>query len=42
VQVVTGDTSHLTGVITGLYSSTMVQVSGPGISAGMRVKVPSQ
>jgi hypothetical protein len=42
VQVVTGNTSHLVAVSTGLYSSTMVQVSGPGISAGMRVKVPSQ
>jgi hypothetical protein len=42
VQVVTGDTSHLAGVSTGLYSSTMVQVSGSGIRAGMRVEVPSQ
>jgi hypothetical protein len=42
VQVVTGDTSHLAGVNTGLYSSTMVQVSGPGLTAGMRVEVPSQ
>jgi Putative peptidoglycan binding domain len=42
VQVVTGDTSHLAGVTTGLYSSTMVQVSGPGLTAGMRVEVPSQ
>ncbi len=42
VQVVTGDTSHLAGVTTGLYSSTMVQVSGPGIRVGMRVEVPSQ
>jgi hypothetical protein len=42
VQVVTGNTSHLAGVSTGLYSSTMVQVSGSGIRAGMRVEVPSQ
>jgi Putative peptidoglycan binding domain len=42
VQVVTGDTSHLAGVTTGLYSSTLVQVSGPGLTAGMRVEVPSQ
>jgi hypothetical protein len=42
VQVVTGNTSHLAGVTTGLYSSTMVQVSGPGLTAGMRVEVPSQ
>jgi hypothetical protein len=41
VQVVTGTTSHLAGVSTGLYSATMVQVSGPGIRAGMRVEVPS-
>jgi Putative peptidoglycan binding domain len=41
VQVVTGHASHLTGVTTGLYSNTMVQVSGPGIRAGMRVEVPS-
>ena len=42
VQVVTGDTSHLVAVSTGLYSSTLVQVSGAGIRAGMRVEVPSQ
>ena len=42
VQVVTGDTSHLVAVSTGLYSSTLVQVSGSGIRAGMRVEVPSQ
>jgi multidrug efflux pump subunit AcrA (membrane-fusion protein) len=41
VQVVAGNTSHLAGVTTGLYSDTMVQVSGPGIAAGMRVEVPS-
>jgi hypothetical protein len=41
VQVVTGYTSHLTGVSTGLYSATMVQVSGSGIRAGMRVEVPA-
>ncbi len=41
VQVVTGRASHLTGVTTGLYSSTLVQVSGPGIRAGLRVAVPS-
>jgi Putative peptidoglycan binding domain len=42
VQVVTGDTSHLAGVTTGLYSATMVQVSGPALTAGMRVEVPAQ
>lgn len=41
VQVVTGHASHLVGVTTGLYANTMVQVSGPGITAGMRVEVPS-
>jgi hypothetical protein len=41
VDVVTGKTSHLVGVTTGLYSNTLVQVSGPGISVGMRVEVPS-
>lgn len=41
VQVVAGRTSRLIGVTTGLYSDTMVQVSGPGIAAGMRVEVPS-
>ncbi len=41
VQVMTGDTSRLVGVTTGLYSSTLVQVSGLGIRAGMRVEVPS-
>jgi Putative peptidoglycan binding domain len=42
VQVATGDTSRLVGVTTGMYSNTMVQVSGPGLTAGMRVEVPSQ
>ena len=41
VQVVTGPTSHLAGVTTGLYSNTLVQVSGSGITAGTRVEVPS-
>jgi putative peptidoglycan binding protein len=41
VQVVTGRSSHLVGVTTGLYSNTMVQVSGSGLTAGMRVEVPS-
>ena len=41
VEVATGTTSHLAGVTTGLYSATLVQVSGPGIRAGMRVEVPS-
>ena len=41
VQVVTGHSSHLVGVTTGLYGNTMVQVSGPGLTAGTRVEVPS-
>ena len=41
VDVVTGGTSRLVGVATGVYSDTLVQVSGPGITAGMRVQVPS-
>jgi hypothetical protein len=41
VDVVTGGSSHLVGVTTGLYENNMVQVSGSGISAGMRVEVPS-
>jgi hypothetical protein len=32
---------RLTGVTTGLYSATLVQVGGPGIAVGMRVEVPS-
>jgi hypothetical protein len=41
VDVVSSSTRHLVGVTTGLYSDTMVQVSGPGIGAGMRVEVPA-
>ncbi len=41
VEVVTGKTSHLAGVTTGLYSDTLVQVSGSGITAGTLVEVPS-
>ena len=41
VEVVDGTAHHLVGVTTGLYSNTMVQVSGPGITAGTRVEVPS-
>ena len=41
VDVVTGGASHLVGVTTGVYSDTLVQVSGPGIAAGMKVQVPS-
>jgi hypothetical protein len=41
VDVVTGSTSHLVGVTTGLYSSTLVEISGTGITAGTLVEVPS-
>jgi len=41
VDVVTGGTTRLVGVTTGMYSDTLVQVSGPGITAGERVEVPS-
>ena len=41
VDVVTGKTSHLVGVTTGLYSDTLVQVSGSGLTAGTLVEVPS-
>ncbi len=41
VDVVTGKTSHLVGVTTGLYSDTLVQVSGSGLTPGTLVEVPS-
>jgi len=41
MDVVTGSTSHLVGVTTGIYANNLVQVSASGISAGMRVAVPS-
>jgi hypothetical protein len=41
VEVVTGSTTRLVGVTTGVYSDTLVQVSGPGITVGMQVQVPS-
>lgn len=41
VEVVTGATHHLVAVTTGLYSNTMVEISGPGIAAGTLVEVPS-
>ena len=41
VQVITGSTAHLTGVRTGLFSSSLVQVAGPGLRAGLRVEVPA-
>jgi multidrug efflux pump subunit AcrA (membrane-fusion protein) len=41
VQVVSGNTSRLVAVTTGLYSDNEVQVTGSGISVGTRVEVPS-
>ena len=41
VQVLTGGSAHLTGVHTGLFSSSLVQVAGSGLRAGLRVEVPS-
>jgi hypothetical protein len=41
VDVVQGGTVHLVAVQTGLFSQTLVQVSGAGLAAGMRVQVPS-
>jgi putative peptidoglycan binding protein len=41
VDVVQGGTAHLVAVRTGLFSQTLVQVSGTGLAAGMRVQVPS-
>jgi peptidoglycan hydrolase-like protein with peptidoglycan-binding domain len=41
VDVVQGSLVHLVAVRTGLFSQTLVQVSGAGLSAGQRVEVPS-
>jgi hypothetical protein len=41
VEVVSGGTTRLVGVTTGLYSNTLVQISGTGITAGTKVEVPS-
>ena len=41
VQVVSGGAAHLAGVHTGLFSSSLVQVSGAGLRAGLRVEVPA-
>jgi hypothetical protein len=40
VQVLTGNTSQLVRVTTGLYANNMVQVTGSSIRAGVRVEVP--
>jgi hypothetical protein len=41
VEVVSGGTRHLVPVQTGLYSDTMVEISGSGIAEGVLVEVPS-
>jgi hypothetical protein len=41
VDVESGNATHLVGVTTGLYSDTLVQVSGAGITAGTVVEVPT-
>ena len=41
VEVVHGSARHLVAVQTGLFSQTLVQVSGPGLTAGQRVEVPA-
>jgi Putative peptidoglycan binding domain len=41
VQVVPGRVGHLTAVRTGLFGSTLVQVSGAGLAPGTRVEVPA-
>jgi hypothetical protein len=41
VEVRHGAGGHLVAVRTGLFSQTLVQVSGPGLTAGQRVEVPS-
>jgi putative peptidoglycan binding protein len=41
VEVVTATATRLVGVTTGVYSNTLVQVSGSGLTVGTRVEVPS-
>jgi len=41
VEVVHGTGGHLVTVRTGLFAQTLVQVSGPGLTAGQRVEVPA-
>jgi peptidoglycan hydrolase-like protein with peptidoglycan-binding domain len=41
VEVVSDGVDRLVGVTTGLYSDTLVQISGAGITAGTLVEVPS-
>ncbi len=41
VEVVHGQARHLVAVQLGLFAQTLVQVSGAGLAAGLRVEVPS-
>jgi hypothetical protein len=41
VEVLHGTAGRLVAVQTGLFSQTLVQVSGPGLAAGQRVEVPA-
>jgi hypothetical protein len=41
VKVVSGPTAQVVAVRTGLFASTLVQITGPGITAGTVVQVPS-
>jgi multidrug efflux pump subunit AcrA (membrane-fusion protein) len=41
VEVVHGSARSLVAVQTGLFSDTLVQVSGAGLAVGMNVEVPS-
>ena len=41
VQVVHGSATWLVAVRTGLFSDTLVQVSGTGLAVGQNVEVPS-
>jgi hypothetical protein len=41
VEVASGGAGHLVAVQTGLFSQTLVQVSGAGLTVGTRVEVPA-
>jgi hypothetical protein len=41
VEVASGGAEHLVAVQTGLFSQTLVQVSGAGLTVGTRVEVPT-
>jgi len=41
VEATDGTASHLVPVTTGLFANGNVEISGPGVQAGMKVKVPA-